>query len=460
MSSTQSARRASGAGVLAPAYRLVTLGSLAIVFLTAFENLAVATVMPVISRQLDGANLYAVAFAGPLAIGVVGMVLAGAWSDRSGPRTPLIVSVVVFAIGLVIAGTAPTMAVVVAGRLVYGLAGGAISVALYVVVGRIYPASLQPSIFGGFAAAWIIPALIGPAIAGILAQTVGWRWVFLGAVVLVGFAAVMIAPVLKHLGGPSDDAPPFVPSRVAWSCLLAVSVLGLSLAGELPTLAAIPVAAVALALALWSVRPLLPPGTLRARRGLPSVIGLRMILAASYFGAEIYLPYLLTSEFGLSPAIAGLSLTGAAVAWGIASWVQGRSSGGISVRASILFGVTTVIVAILLPLATAALQLSPLVAIIGWTVGGIGMGMVLPRLSVAMLALSTGADRGFNSAALSIADAVGPAIALAVIGILFQNLQPVTGDPLAFSATFTVDLALGIGALLVARRVALSAARA
>ena len=61
--------------------------------MVAFESLAVTTVMPTVSDALDGASLYAFAFAGPLATGVVGMVVAGPWSDRSGPRTPLLVAV-------------------------------------------------------------------------------------------------------------------------------------------------------------------------------------------------------------------------------------------------------------------------------------------------------------------------------------------------------------------------------
>jgi hypothetical protein len=57
-------------------YLLVTLGACALVFLAAFESMAVATIMPLVSRELDGAALYALAFAGPLATGVIGMVVA------------------------------------------------------------------------------------------------------------------------------------------------------------------------------------------------------------------------------------------------------------------------------------------------------------------------------------------------------------------------------------------------
>src|ERR687892_291123 len=141
------------AGIFHSSYLLVTVGACALVFLAAFESLAVTTIMPLVSRELDGASLYALAFAGPLATGVIGMVAAGNWSDRSGPVGPLYTSVVMFVLGLLIAGTAGSMGILVVGRLVQGLGGGAMTVALYVVVARVYPPVLHPKIFAGFAAA-------------------------------------------------------------------------------------------------------------------------------------------------------------------------------------------------------------------------------------------------------------------------------------------------------------------
>ncbi|HRQ00336.1 MAG TPA: MFS transporter, partial [Terrimesophilobacter sp.] len=144
-------------GVFSREYVWITIGACALVFLGAFESLAVTTIMPLVSEDLNGAGLYALAFAGPLATGVVGMVVAGNWSDRRGPLVPLYASSALFAVGLLIAGLAVTMPMLVAGRLVQGLGTGAVTVALYVIVARVFPARLHPSIFAGFAAAWVVP---------------------------------------------------------------------------------------------------------------------------------------------------------------------------------------------------------------------------------------------------------------------------------------------------------------
>lgn len=88
-----------------------------------------------------------------------------------------------------------------AGRLVQGLGIGAVTVALYVVVARVYPARLHPSIFAGFAASWVVPSLIGPFIAGLVAEAFTWHWVFLGVVGLVALATAVVAPAVRGLKG-------------------------------------------------------------------------------------------------------------------------------------------------------------------------------------------------------------------------------------------------------------------
>ena len=155
-----------------------------LVFLSAFEALAVTTIMPSVSADLDGRAWFSAAFSATLAASVVGMVAGGLWSDRIGPRLPLLASVAVFAGGLLLAGLAPGIEVFVAARFLQGLGSGAMTVALYVVVARIYAPIDHPRIFGAFAAAWVIPSMVGPTIAGAVGEasagagcsSAWWRW--------------------------------------------------------------------------------------------------------------------------------------------------------------------------------------------------------------------------------------------------------------------------------------------
>jgi MFS family permease len=462
-----------GAGILQRPYLLVTVGACALVFLAAFESLAVTTVMPVVSRELGGAGLYALAFAGPLATGVIGMVGAGNWSDRRGPVGPLLASVAVFALGLLVAGTAGTMWAVVAGRLVQGLGGGAMTVALYVVVARVYPAVLHPKIFAAFSAAWVIPSLVGPFAAGLVAQLASWHWVFLGVVVLVPPALAMLFPALRGVrsgnangnangnrptggsgGGsaadPAGSAVPWAPGRLAWAALAALAVLGLNLSSGLPVAGPL-LAGAAVVIALLAVRPLVPRGTLTARRGLPSVILIRGLVAAGFFGAEVYLPYLLVERYAFSPTFAGLTLTGGALAWAAASGVQSRLGGRLGSPVAVRIGSVMVLLAIALALVTTALGWPAAVAIAGWVLAGGGMGLMYPRLSVMTLALSTPDTEGFNSSAMSISDSLGGALSLAATGIVFTAF---TTTAASFAGVFVLTAVIAAAAVAIAPRVA------
>lgn len=434
-------------GLFSRQYLWITIGSCALVFLAAFESLAVTTVMPIVSADLDGASLYALAFAGPLATGVIGMVIAGNWCDRGGPVTPLYTSAVLFTVGLVLAGTAETMPALLAGRLVQGFGTGGITVALYVVVARVYPAALHPSIFAGFAAAWVIPSLVGPFAAGAVAEIWSWHWVFLGVVALVAIATVMIVPALRGLERGNGDSPPapWAIGRIAWSVVAAASVLALDLVAQIPRLGMALVAA-AVILAVVALRPLVPRGTFLLRRGLPSVIVLRGLAAASFFGAEVYLPYLLVNHYGFSATLAGLSLTLGAIAWAGASWLQGRMSVSLTNRMSTGIGSTLVLAAIIVALVTVRFDLSPAVAIVGWSLGGAGMGLMYPRISVMTLAYSTEANQGFNSSALTIADSLGAALALSMTGLVFAAAS--------FAGVFAFTAVIAVIAIAVSPRVA------
>ena len=91
------------------------------------------------------------------------------------------------------------MEILVLGRLLQGLGGGGSIVAVYVLVGVVYPAWLQPRVFASFAAAWVLPSLFGPAIAALIAARYGWQWVFLTAVGVAGVALLMCLPALRSL---------------------------------------------------------------------------------------------------------------------------------------------------------------------------------------------------------------------------------------------------------------------
>ena len=450
---------AAAAGLMHGRLRTLTLGSVALVSLGAFEAIAVATAMPTVAAALDGLSAYALAFGLPLATSVVGMVLAGVWSDVRGPTGAMRVGVAGFVLGLVLAGLAPTMPLLAMGRAVQGLGSGLFSVALYVVVARVVPPALRPRMFAAFAAAWVLPAVVGPPLAGLLVETVGWRSVFLLAAVLALPAALLVEPALRGLGAPSEDSTIDDGTgtstghrrtrRVLWAVGAAAGAAGLHQAGQLGGVPALLLGMVAVAAVVVSGPHLLPAGTLLARPGLPAVIGVRGLLSAAFLAAEAFLPLLLSRERGLSPTVSGLVLTVAAVTWSAGSWFQGRDRAPS--RTSLLrAGTALVALGVLAAGATVVPGVPVAVAVIGWAAGGLGMGLAYPTLSVLTLELSAPSEQGTNSSALQIADALFAAVVLALTGALFAAL--VDAGTVAYLAGTTVAGGLALAAVLIAGR--------
>ncbi|WP_309066459.1 MFS transporter [Microbacterium sp.] len=427
----------------------ITIGSVVLIFLAATEALAVTTVMPVVSADLNGQALFAVAFSGTLATGVIGMVAAGAWSDRSGPRAPLYAAIGLFVVGLIVAGAAGNMLTFIVGRLIQGLGAGGQTVALYVVVARVYPPDLHGRIFAAFAAAWVVPSMIGPFLAGAVAEFLHWRWAFLGVAVLTVLAFVLVASRLRRvsLDAPdtqgTTDGPggPPIGRRMLLALVVAAAAVSVGFAADAPPVIGWPLAVAAMAVLLVAIVPLLPRGTLRARPGLPSVILMRGLAAGAFFAAEAYVPKLLIEDFAFSPTVSGLALTFSALAWSSASAVQGRYGDRMGSRRIALIGIALVVVAVLGVLVVALTVSAPWTVLFAWAFAGAGMGLLYPRLTVLTLAYSTPANEGFNSSALSISDSTGSAVAIAVAGLGFVTL------PLAGSGFVTVYVITG--ALLV-----------
>ncbi len=422
-----------------------SIGAVALVTLLAFESMAVAAAMPAIADALSGIAHYALAFGGMLASSVLGLVWAGRAADRDGAFRVTAIGLVVFTIGLLLAGFAPQMGWLVAGRIVQGLGSGMLGVALYVGMGQVVPPALHPRLFALMAAAWVLPGLVGPLLAAWLVEQLGWRSVFLVVAGAVPLAAGLLLPAFGRLSKPPEAAEAAPLARVGWALLGAAGALLLHAAGHGggsgPTLATIAALLLGLAAAGAAALRLLPRGSLLARPGLPAVIALRGLLAAAFASAEVFLPLFLTHEAGWSLTQAGLTLSAGAVLWSAGSAVQARIEAESRRRQGLQAGF--VLVALGLVLATLPMRwpAAPMALVAaGWSITAFGIGLAFPMLSVLTLRLSPPAEQGRNASALQLADALCCSATLAMAGALFMVLghASVMGLSIVLAATGAV----------------------
>ena len=189
-------------GLWAPQARALTAGLVLTITFVASEALAVVTVMPVVARDLGGFRLYGWVFSAFMLGSVVGIVAAGREADRRGPAIPFVAGLVLFEAGLTVAGFAPSMAVLVAGRVLQGMGAGAVPAVAYASIGRSLAGPLRARMMAVLSTAWVAPGLVGPALAAEVAHVFGWRWVFLGLLPVVAVAGSIAVPPLIRLGPP------------------------------------------------------------------------------------------------------------------------------------------------------------------------------------------------------------------------------------------------------------------
>jgi MFS family permease len=450
-----------GGGLMAPQRRALTVGLVLTITFVASEALAVVTVMPVVARDLGGLRLYGWVFSGFMLGSVLGIVAAGREADRRGPALPFVAGVVLFGSGLAVAGLAPSMGVLVAGRVLQGIGAGAVPSVAYVAIGRTLPGPLRARMMAVLSTAWVAPGLVGPAISAEVARLFGWRWVFLGLLPIVAVAGTIAVPALIRLGPPAaagaEEHRLIDGFRTAAGATIILAGLTLSAGtgagpGRLAAiLGGLGLIAAGLAVGLPALRRLLPPGTLTARAGLPATILSRGLLTFTFFGADAYVTLAVTAVRHRTPVVAGLAVTGATVSWTIGAWVQARLNESWEGRRLVRCGLVIVLagiagmVLVLLPAVPVAEGLA------AWTVAGLGMGLAYAPISLMMLQKAPPGQEGRVSASLNLADVLGTAIGIGAGG---AAVAAAAGHDLrlGIAVAFGIAAAVGLVALAVTRR--------
>jgi MFS family permease len=443
------------AGIWTPAQRPLTVGLVLAVTLVAFEALAVATILPTVGRHLGDLRLYGWVFSAFLLASLIGIVLAGTLADRVPLSRPMLAGLALFALGLVIGGTAPDMAVLVAGRAVQGLGAGVVPAVAYVAISRCYREDSRPRMFAVLSTAWVVPGLVGPAIAALVAAAVGWRWVFLGLLPLVIAAGVLVVLALRHVPPPASPGTAPVPYLAVLGVVAgAGTALAALSSGVVPVVAAGGIAGSAL-LAV-SLRRLTPPRYLTARPGLTATIFSRSLLTCCFFAGDAYVPYAIVTVRHAPTTLAALALTASTLTWTAGSWVQARCIAQYGPRRLVRPGEVLIAVGLGLMLCVVLVpQVPPALAVAAWAVAGAGIGTAYSPLSVTTLDRAAPGEEGRATSALQLCDVLGQAIGTGVAGAIVAAGSRIGHGPgvaLAFSFAIAVALiAVIVGARLPGR---------
>jgi MFS family permease len=420
------------AGVFSTDYRALSVGILVLMTSIAVEGMGVATILPAAASDLGGLEWYGWAFSAFMLASLVGAIGSADVADQHSPGLAARIGIGLFAVGLVVAGVAPNWPLMLIGRALQGFGAGSLGTLAYLAIARGYPEALRPRLLALLSSAWIVPALVGPALAGQVAEHLSWRLVFIGTLVPVVAGAWLLVPSLSQLRtGPAADGHR---QRLVSALQLALGIgLVLWAAGSGTLIVAMVVGVLGVVIAAPALRSLLPMGTFSAQPGLPAAVAIRGLLAFGFFGCEALIPLGLATERGLPPSLVGVALTTAALTWVAGSWFQDRAESRVGSTLSgrgrrVRIGLGLVVLGIagvgaMILTATLPALLSGVV----WAVAGLGMGLAYPGSTLVALGDRDG-QSGIGAAALLVAETVGIAAGAGAAGALIALAVHVERD--------------------------------
>ncbi len=413
-----------------PDRRPLTVGLVLTITLVAAEALAVSTAMPIVARELGGLELYGWVFSAFFLGSLIGITIVGGLIDERGVLFPFVLGLGLFAIGLLVCGFATSMPMVVVGRFIQGIGGGAVPPVAYVAIGRSLPGHLRPRMFATLSGAWVVPGLIGPAIAGFVAETWHWRAVFLGLLPLITLAGAMATRAMRSIPKAVDaDSQADAEARggvrrararrytLAVATAVGAGILTTGLLQQEPAVL-LSMAALGIAVGGFAFQRLTPAGTLRLARGYPTAVLLRGVLTFAFFCVDANITLLLQEVRGWSAFAAGIALSGATVSWSIGAWYQSRHSLRIGPERFVRIGFPVV------ALGTAGVVLALLPAVPAWVaipffaLAGLGMGLTYSQFAIIVLRDAPPENQGAITAAISLSDALGTALGTGIAGAM------------------------------------------
>jgi len=405
----------------------IVVGVMLGLFLAALDQTVVGTALPRIVTDLHGNDIYTWAFTSYLLTATISGPIYGKLSDLFGRRPILLFAVVVFLIGSVLCGLSQDMWEFVAFRGLQGLGAGALFPVAIAVIGDLFDASERGKYQGFVGAVFGLSSLIGPAIGGVITDTIGWHWVFF-VNLPIGF--VVLAVIWRNLprARPSETAPriDYLGAAVLVAALVPI-LIGLTnkQSGEWtdPTVGGLiavglVIAAVFTWIELRIADPIVPIRLFTNRSFTISVIAMFMASMA-FFTPIVFLPRWFQVVGGATATQSGyqiLALLGGLIISATASGQLVARTG----RYKMLALGSPVVLAIGLLLLSNLRADTPLPLLWLWMfVTGIGVGPVFSIFTLVVQGSVSPRQIGTATSSLTLFQQIGGTVGLAITGTIF-----------------------------------------
>jgi EmrB/QacA subfamily drug resistance transporter len=435
--------------------RRALFGVMLSVFLAAMESTVVATAMPKVVASLGGISIYSWVFSGFLLTSTVTIPVWGRLSDLFGRRPMYMTGLVLFLAGSALAGLAQTMGQLIVFRMLQGLGAGSLLTLSMTIIADLFGLERRAKMQGYISGVWGLASMIGPLLGGLLTDHVSWRWVFY---VNVPFGLLAMAVVWDALR--TEARPARRPIIDYWGLALffaGVSALlvGLGQAGRAgrwsgPDVVGPLALAAATLIAFVAVErrvpePIVPLRLFRHRMVL-AACATGLLSGMAMFGAISFVPLFLQSVSGMTATSAGFVLTPFVLGWVALSIVSARLVLKVGYRSVVLTGMACLTGAFVL-LSRWSPALTQGIAMRDALLGGIGMGLTMVPMLIAVQSAVPRADLGAATSMTQFFRSIGGAVGLSIMGAVMAR-RLADGLPMvdALHAVFVVGLVVCVAA--------------